>query len=49
MHDMFKSLKLASCAVELTTNHRSEGSIISDNAERISHGMEPVFDRFFSI
>lgn len=49
MDDMFMSLQKSSCAVELTTNHRSEGSIIFDNASKISRREEPLFDKYAKV
>jgi hypothetical protein len=31
--------------IELTTNHRSEGSLIFENAHRVSCQQDPIFDR----
>jgi hypothetical protein len=45
MSDIFLSLKKADSVVELTTNHRSEGSLIFENAHRVSCQREPVFDK----
>ena len=44
MEDFFNSLKTRGMTVTLLTNHRSEGSIIFDNATRISNQMMPNFD-----
>jgi hypothetical protein len=35
--------------VELKTNHRSEGSLIFDNAKRIAGGSVPEFDHKGSV
>ena len=36
---------VAGLVVELRTNHRSEGSLIFDNATKISNQRLPVFDK----
>ena len=45
MSDLFRSLMAESFVVQLTTNHRSESSLIFENAERICRGKMPLFDR----
>lgn len=45
MCDLFFSLRAADSVVELTTNHRSEGSLIFKNAERISQQKDPIFNK----
>merc|ERR1719376_177920 len=45
MEDMFKAFRIKGWTVELKTNHRSEGSLIFDNAHRISQQQPPVFDK----
>jgi hypothetical protein len=45
MSDLFRALKKAAAVIELTTNHRSEGSLIFENAHRISKQQDPVFDK----
>ncbi|MBN3307978.1 HELB helicase, partial [Amia calva] len=42
--DIFQSLKEFRCAIELTTNHRSESQLIVDNAARIWRKEMPQFD-----
>merc|ERR1719233_811257 len=44
MEDLFTALKPRGHTVNLLTNHRSEGSIIFNNATRISSQQMPVFD-----
>ena len=46
MTDLFRSLRQESFVVELRTNHRSESSLIFNNAHRICQGKMPLFDRY---
>ncbi len=45
MSDVFNALQCRELAVKLNTNHRSEGSIIFDNADRVKERKMPMFDR----
>ena len=44
MADLHKALLSHGCVTELKTNHRSEGSLIFDNAKAILKGQMPKFD-----
>ena len=44
LRDFFRALQPAGFAIELKTNHRSEGTIIFNNAEKISKGLPPILD-----
>ena len=44
MEDLFKALKTRGMTVTLMTNHRSEGSIIFDNATKIARQQMPTFN-----
>ena len=46
MSDLFRSLMAESFVVQLKTNHRSESSLIFENADRICRGKLPLFDRY---
>ncbi|XP_040577863.1 DNA helicase B isoform X2 [Lepeophtheirus salmonis] len=43
MSDIYQAFKSRSYSIELVTNHRSEGSLIFNNAKRISKKIMPVF------
>ena len=45
MSDLYRSLEAESFVVQLKTNHRSEGSLIFENADRICRRNMPQFDR----
>ena len=45
MSDFFAAVKKMDSVIELTTNHRSDGSIIFENADKVSIQEEPIFDR----
>ncbi|XP_075407439.1 DNA helicase B [Tenrec ecaudatus] len=49
LKDLFETLKLRKCAVELKTNHRAESQLIVDNATRISSRQFPSFDAELNI
>ena len=51
MEDLFTALKPRGLTITLLTNHRSEGSIIFNNATKISSQQMPIFDakRGFSL
>ncbi|XP_036108296.1 DNA helicase B [Molossus molossus] len=44
LQDLFETLKIRNCAIELKTNHRAESELIVDNATRISNRQFPKFD-----
>lgn len=45
MQDLFNALQKFDLTVELETNHRSEGSLLFENAGRIANKQMPIFDR----
>ncbi|KAM6154223.1 DNA helicase B [Erethizon dorsatum] len=49
LKDLFDTLKLRKCAIELKTNHRAESQLIVDNATRISERQFPRFDSELNI
>lgn len=42
--DLFQTMRIPGCSVELKTNHRSESQLIIDNATLISNMAYPKFD-----
>ena len=44
LRDLFQSMHVNKYVIELRTNHRSEGGLIFDNAQRISEGRLPMLD-----
>jgi hypothetical protein len=49
MEDLFYALKPHGFVAELKTNHRSEGSLIFDNAEKIRNQHMPMFAKGFQL
>ena len=49
MEDIFEGLNSKGLTVNLCTNHRSEGSLIFENAIKISKREMPVFEQTFSL
>lgn len=44
LSDVYEALSHRDCAITLTTNHRSEGRLIVENAIRIGNQCLPHFD-----
>ena len=45
MEDLYMALKPTGLSIDLTNNHRSEGHLIFENAQRISNQQLPIFDK----
>ena len=45
MIDMFRAFEPRGASVKLLTNHRMDGQLLFDNADRLAKGRMPLFER----